>query len=212
MASRNATSSLTVPVVRACDGCRRRKIKCDSATTNQWPCAACNRLKLQCIPPAVNYERNGVDQNAKFGMQGVLDFDQSDVSGDEEYMLSQGHDGLPWDMQGSPHMSMHAGQINPGMDHVFGTPPYSAPGQQQEFSIHDLGLPIDNSAYDDSQAYNMPPKQPSIPRSDSTWSQNEYGSGDLSDMLGELRISANGVGKQMILANSIHHLPANERS
>ncbi|KAH0832423.1 hypothetical protein FOPE_01197 [Fonsecaea pedrosoi] len=39
-------------VMRACEGCRRRKIKCDSATTNTWPCAACVRLKLQCIPPA----------------------------------------------------------------------------------------------------------------------------------------------------------------
>ncbi|KAK6368182.1 hypothetical protein LTS17_009923 [Exophiala oligosperma] len=39
-------------VMRACEGCRRRKIKCDSATTNTWPCAACVRLKLHCVPPA----------------------------------------------------------------------------------------------------------------------------------------------------------------
>ncbi|RMD40078.1 hypothetical protein DV735_g5044, partial [Chaetothyriales sp. CBS 134920] len=38
-------------VMRACEGCRRRKIKCDAATTNSWPCAACTRLKLHCIPP-----------------------------------------------------------------------------------------------------------------------------------------------------------------
>lgn len=40
--------------MRACEGCRRRKIKCDSATTNIWPCAACVRLKLQCIHPNIN--------------------------------------------------------------------------------------------------------------------------------------------------------------
>lgn len=43
-------------VMRACEGCRRRKIKCDSATTNTWPCAACVRLKLQCVPPAGGLE------------------------------------------------------------------------------------------------------------------------------------------------------------
>src|SRR5690554_1448797 len=37
--------------MRACEGCRRRKIKCDAATTNTWPCSACVRLKLQCVRP-----------------------------------------------------------------------------------------------------------------------------------------------------------------
>lgn len=62
--------------MRACDGCRRRKIKCDAATTNTWPCGgiacffrfsrasltnhgiACTRLKLTCIPPTVSYEKD----------------------------------------------------------------------------------------------------------------------------------------------------------
>ncbi|SPO02284.1 related to Cutinase transcription factor 1 alpha [Cephalotrichum gorgonifer] len=38
-------------VMRACEGCRRRKIKCDAATTNTWPCSACQRLKLNCVRP-----------------------------------------------------------------------------------------------------------------------------------------------------------------
>ncbi|KAG0651542.1 Nitrogen assimilation transcription factor nit-4 [Hyphodiscus hymeniophilus] len=45
-------------VMRACEGCRRRKIKCDAATTNTWPCSACIRLKLHCVPPTVNYDRD----------------------------------------------------------------------------------------------------------------------------------------------------------
>lgn len=49
-------------VMRACEGCRRRKIKCDSATTNTWPCAACVRLKLHCVPPA-----GGLDGDAGDG-------------------------------------------------------------------------------------------------------------------------------------------------
>lgn len=43
-------------VVRACESCRHRKIKCDSATSNTWPCAACVRLKLQCVQPAGGLE------------------------------------------------------------------------------------------------------------------------------------------------------------
>lgn len=44
--------------MRACEGCRRRKIKCDAATTNTWPCAACTRLKLTCVPPTVSYDKD----------------------------------------------------------------------------------------------------------------------------------------------------------
>lgn len=42
--------------MRACNGCRKRKIKCDAATTNTWPCSACNRLKLVCVPPKIGQD------------------------------------------------------------------------------------------------------------------------------------------------------------
>ncbi|EXJ78046.1 hypothetical protein A1O3_09206 [Capronia epimyces CBS 606.96] len=63
-------------VMRACEGCRRRKIKCDSATTNTWPCAACVRLKLPCVPPAGGAE----------GEQG--DFSQSSAVEESNESLS----------------------------------------------------------------------------------------------------------------------------
>ncbi|EEH06568.1 conserved hypothetical protein [Histoplasma capsulatum G186AR] len=43
-------------IMRACNGCRKRKIKCDAATTNTWPCSACTRLKLVCIPPTIGHD------------------------------------------------------------------------------------------------------------------------------------------------------------
>src|SRR4051812_25480402 len=66
-------------VMRACEGCRRRKIKCDAATTNSWPCAACTRLKLTCVPPTVNYDKDStpgmhnfeVDTHNDYGNVGV---------------------------------------------------------------------------------------------------------------------------------------------
>ncbi|KAI6799502.1 hypothetical protein KC332_g8541 [Hortaea werneckii] len=42
-------------VMRACDGCRKRKIRCDGALQNgPWPCGACVRMKLKCIPPTLD--------------------------------------------------------------------------------------------------------------------------------------------------------------
>lgn len=44
-------------VMRACDGCRKRKIRCDGALQNgPWPCGACVRLKLKCIPPTLDQD------------------------------------------------------------------------------------------------------------------------------------------------------------
>ena len=44
-------------VMRACDGCRKRKIRCDGALQNgPWPCGACLRLKLKCIPPTLDQD------------------------------------------------------------------------------------------------------------------------------------------------------------
>lgn len=47
-------------VLRACERCRRRKIKCDAATTNTWPCSACKRLKICCIPPTLRYDQESL--------------------------------------------------------------------------------------------------------------------------------------------------------
>lgn len=56
-------------VMRACEGCRRRKIKCDSATTNTWPCAACVRLKLHCVPPAGGLEGDAGDSGTESAVE-----------------------------------------------------------------------------------------------------------------------------------------------
>ncbi|KAM0712147.1 hypothetical protein Q7P37_011241 [Cladosporium fusiforme] len=50
-------------VMRACDGCRKRKIRCDGALQNgPWPCGACVRLKLKCVPPTLDPEDDPVSQ------------------------------------------------------------------------------------------------------------------------------------------------------
>ena len=129
-------------------------------------------------------------------MQGVLDFDQSSGSGDEDYMIPHPSDGFAWDMQTPPNVQIPPASYNPGIG-AFGTPPYSAPVHQQEFALNDLSLPMDDThpSFDDPSPYSDRSK-PSIPRSNSsTWSQDRYATGDLSDMLGDLKISLNGVGE-----------------
>lgn len=53
-------------VMRACDGCRKRKIRCDGALQNgPWPCGACQRLKLKCVPPSLDQDNDSGSDTAE---------------------------------------------------------------------------------------------------------------------------------------------------
>ena len=71
--------------MRACEGCRRRKIKCDAATTNTWPCSACIRLKLTCIPPSANYEKEGSSDGQDFDLSNSQTFDVLEPGAEDSY-------------------------------------------------------------------------------------------------------------------------------
>ena len=191
------TEWLMYTVVRACDGCRRRKIKCDSATTNQWPCAACVRLKLQCIPPAVSYERAGANNSSRLGMQGVLDFDNSSGSGGEDDYTPQPSAPMSFDMQPSPHhMQVPQQPYNVSMG-SYNTPPYAAPVNQPDFSFNDVSsgtLSASHSSFQDPNPFDLQPNNGPLSRSNSAWSGEQYSAAELSDILGELKINENGVG------------------
>jgi hypothetical protein len=78
--------------MRACEGCRRRKIKCDAATTNTWPCSACVRLKLHCVPPMVQYDRDFAPSQVVMEQETNGDFENSSASGEEDLMQhASGH-------------------------------------------------------------------------------------------------------------------------
>ena len=42
---------LTEAVQRSCDECRRRKIRCEAATTRVWPCTHCHKSGAECTRP-----------------------------------------------------------------------------------------------------------------------------------------------------------------
>lgn len=76
--------------MRACEGCRRRKIKCDAATTNSWPCAACTRLKLNCVPPTVSYEKDSSQPGVHtFELQRPTDYPTIPVGTMSDYQRPQ---------------------------------------------------------------------------------------------------------------------------
>lgn len=71
--------------MRACEGCRRRKIKCDAATTNTWPCSACVRLKLTCVPPTASYEKEEPNDGQGFDLSNSQTFDVLEPVADDSY-------------------------------------------------------------------------------------------------------------------------------
>ncbi len=177
--------------MRACEGCRRRKIKCDAATTNSWPCAACVRLKLSCVPPTVNYTRSHSSTGSASGLERVLDFDSSDASGDEGY-ISHGSAHTTYRLGTGPNMSNPAG--------------YTGPGSVVYSSSYDDKSPVHHMAYASITSAPMTTSPDSTyhhglshsvhmtnnPRT--PWIRDGSPPANLHAALGELRIDETGVG------------------
>lgn len=191
--------------MRACEGCRRRKIKCDAVTTNQWPCASCVRLKAHCSPPTINNDRTHGGGGQLLGLERVLDFDQSDGSGEDDYKYETGTSQL-FEL---PNASLHTqGPYSAGLG-AFSTPPFS----EKAYSQHELGydevqpmpLPVSDALYNAQDLYH-PPNSASLPTNNGVIWNNEPinatdlsnsmgGLGtDLSNLMGGLGIANDGVG------------------
>ncbi|MCJ1242822.1 hypothetical protein MMC30_000017 [Trapelia coarctata] len=186
-------------VMRACEGCRRRKIRCDAATTNSWPCAACVRLKLQCVPPTVNYNQTHANAGNVSGLERVLDFDNSSGgSGDEDY--------------GQGAMGQNVFQLSSGPETISAShAPYSgslgasyAPSYDEKTDSHShyqydsvtsIPLTTSESPYHTQTSFHLPSlNQVHLP-DNSQWSQpqEEVPSAEgLSEALGELHIDETG--------------------
>ena len=179
--------------MRACEGCRRRKIKCDAATTNQWPCASCVRLKQHCVPPTLNYDRTHAADGNISGLERVLDFDNSSGSGDEDYSHPAGAAQV-FELQ-QPQEPIQ-GTYNAVLGPPFNTPPYTEKSfSQHEYAFDDIStmpLHVPTPSYRDHHTYNPPQSAPIAPPND--WPKEQYSTAELNDFLGELNINENGVG------------------
>ena len=180
--------------MRACEGCRRRKIKCDAVTTNQWPCASCVRLRANCQPPTVSHERTHTGGGQLLGLERVLDFDQSDGSAEDDYNYEVGNSQL-FDLQTASVQTQ--GPYSAGLG-SFHTPPFS----EKAYSQHELGydevqpmpLQMSDSPYNAQEIFH-PPQSAPLPTSNSTlWSSEPINAANLSNLMGGLGIANDGVG------------------
>lgn len=181
--------------MRACEGCRRRKIKCDAATTNQWPCAACVRLKLHCVPPTVDYNRNHAGGGHFTGLEGVLDFDNGSGGEDDFHNTTSGpsYYDIP-----NPHDQLGEHQL-PFSENLgaFQTPPYS----ERAPSLHDYSsyeevptIQLRSESFHEPNNFRVTNGQTHSARSRHVWSDDQYSTVELADVLGELKIHESGEG------------------
>lgn len=186
--------------MRACEGCRRRKIKCDAATTNTWPCSACTRLKLGCVPPTVNYDRDFQQNNHTFEAESGQ-YNNGGNAGDGY------HQPVPVQQQMSgpskvvpPIYTQQASYPDP--NNMYQTIPYGGPSSahgQQSMHYNTLQTPVSalsqHTEYSPQTVYPPAPLQQQTHDSPENYTQSEYGGEDLADLLGELKMNPAGTGK-----------------
>jgi hypothetical protein len=169
-------------VMRACEGCRRRKIKCDAATTNTWPCSACIRLKLHCVRP------NGYDGTADTTYDTPMD-------GTSQFQHAGLQAGLSPHAQATPRQatSTYASSgYSEGSSYQSYDPPQPPMGYTTVADPMSMSQP-----YADQQVFPTPPmpgsSRPDEPSPDA-YSPDAYQQHDLADLLGSLKVDEKGTG------------------
>ncbi|OTB19093.1 hypothetical protein K445DRAFT_188880 [Daldinia sp. EC12] len=182
-------------VMRACEGCRRRKIKCDAATTNTWPCSACIRLKLHCVRPNGQYEGSPTEG-------------PSFEAGRSEYDVASGQDSFrAMPMPQSSAQPMMAGQPKPTMyptpgpyaEHqgVYPPMPYGDPPPQPhqlQYATIPSQVGVMDQSYASASVFPTPPMPQHSAHSEPSPEsyQDQYGQQDLADILGALKVDEAG--------------------
>lgn len=172
--------------MRACEGCRRRKIKCDAATTNTWPCSACIRLKLTCVRP------NGYD-----GAPDSSSYDAPMHPTEQFHHMSM--------QQASMHTAPKPGaSVYQPQSHY--ADPNSAlyqgvpfdPSHSQPPGVNYTTVPPHVSALDQpyhpQSVFPTQVGQPQQEPSPEAYSPDSYQQGDLADLLGSLKVDEKGTG------------------
>ncbi|KAF2468272.1 uncharacterized protein BDR25DRAFT_327025 [Lindgomyces ingoldianus] len=186
-------------VMRACEGCRRRKIKCDAATTNAWPCAACIRLKLNCVPPTVSYDKDFNSGTQTFELETKpAEYAVSAVNSQHDY---QRHAVMPHELASqmpaslpTPVTATYAESIR-----MYQTSPYMEQSPQDHIQYPPMAQPQvvgPNITYQPHQMYSeaqsaAPAPSMSPPATEPNWRSDP--SSNLADALGELKIDYTAV-------------------
>ncbi|KAF2088112.1 hypothetical protein K490DRAFT_40420 [Saccharata proteae CBS 121410] len=183
-------------VMRACEGCRRRKIKCDAATTNSWPCAACTRLKLTCVPPTASYDKDYTPGSHTFELERPQEYDHSQVAVPDDYQRHPSmHHHLSVDSGSSLGHPMQATYADAAR--MYQTAGYMQPAPGQE-SLHYGAMqpaPMPPSELKYSQqplSYASQPAPLAASEPVPQW-RNSLDTSQLTEALGELKIDHTAV-------------------
>ena len=124
----------------------------------------------------------------------MLDFDNSDGSGDDDYSHPVGGPQV-FELQNSNEQMQGAYGAVLG---PFNTPPYSDKDfNHHEYAYDDVSsMPLNVSApsYHDHNSYNPPQSNSLSLPNDTKWFTEQYSTAELSNVLGELKIDENGIG------------------
>ncbi|PHH77091.1 hypothetical protein CDD82_3668 [Ophiocordyceps australis] len=177
-------------VMRACEGCRRRKIKCDAATTNTWPCSACIRLKLHCVRP------NGFD--------GASDSPAYEPNRYPHMSLQSQPPSLASSIKPAAASALYSSPAFHQVDaSAFQALALDASHSHQDLNYTTLSpsaVPLVDQTYAPQSAFPTPPlQQLSQPASSPDDSYDPYQQQDLADLLGTLKV--NEVGTAPYLRN-----------
>ncbi|CEO58526.1 Putative Fungal Zn binuclear cluster domain containing protein [Penicillium brasilianum] len=174
-------------VMRACNGCRKRKIKCDAATTNTWPCSACTRLKLVCVPPTIGQDGEFVNE----GMESAQEIGGSSTTSEPS------HHAFPVppayrDPNQAPMVNMPA-YDGMGMYSQFVHAPPAQPGMYNDLRSPSMVMP--HQSYPQQPQVYPGAQPPHLATPDrGVFAENEQTTADsLSDVLGELKIDETGI-------------------
>ncbi|RKF63210.1 putative transcription factor cys6 [Erysiphe neolycopersici] len=181
-------------VLRACERCRRRKIKCDAATTNTWPCSACKRLKICCVPPTLRYDQESLvtTVNQESDLQRVICSGEDCIESCQTQLAC---------LRQFPEENMLIPSEYSESHDQFSSEYYLEPSLNYNQSIHSN----ENLQYYLQQQINYDPVSfpHSIPLQTSagSYKKNNLETGDLADLLGELMIGENGTGNYKFFSN-----------
>ncbi|KAF2234490.1 hypothetical protein EV356DRAFT_446659 [Viridothelium virens] len=206
-------------VMRACEGCRRRKIKCDAATTNTWPCSACVRLKLNCIPPTISYEKDSGSGTFVFDLERPQSYDggsNGSLSGEDD--LAGPQPPLP-----PAPMSAPVGPSPPPFSQAYTSNPLPRTYHDDQYlppltshSNVSYGnmpqqVPVSDSAYTSPSVYPTPTTagaEAAVPE-DREW-RTDMATQNLSKALGELKIDHTAVAPYIANHKTLAETPALE--
>ena len=191
--------------MRACEGCRRRKIKCDAATTNTWPCAACTRLKLTCVPPTISYENETGDTPGihAFEISPIQQYNPTDgpisAGSTDEYKAQ-----FPMRHPSTDSMSNYTPAPAPATyggaaAHLYSTQSYvsqaPAPTLLSYAAVPQPPVSAQEPRYQPEVLYtSSTPRAESSPTHEDSWHSDDVSGSGLADVMGQLKIGPEAVG------------------